>query len=217
MASCVKNSRVFVSRIITELKKLDKNHHRTKLSDEIRKDFRWFKLFLKSFNGVEFIEDSDWSDVDDMLNCGDACPASGGAFDSEEVFSRDFPDFLKNEPIHILEFHVVLISIKLWGHKWARKNVIIRCDNDAVCDTVSFQKPSDAKMQACLRELLFWQCKLNFSLKVQKIGTKENHLADFVSRCTDPKKIDDYFRSQSVQVKKHLSVPDDLFYFSGDW
>ena len=59
IVSCVKNSRLFVSRIIAELRRLDKNHHRVKLSNEIRKDFRWFKCFLQTFNGIELIEDSD--------------------------------------------------------------------------------------------------------------------------------------------------------------
>ena len=217
IVSCVKNSRLFVSRIIAELRRLDKNHHRVKLSNEIRKDFRWFKCFLQTFNGVELIEDGDWSNVDDMEACGDACPASGGAYVGDEYFSRAFPSFLVDEPIHIKEFHVVLLSVKLWGHNWARKKIIIRCDNDAVCDTIFLQKPTDEKMQACLRELLFWQCRFNFSLSVQKIGTKENFLADYISRCTDPLKIDEFFNSHNVPMKKQITVPDDLFLFSGDW
>ena len=95
--------------------------------------------------------------------------------------------------------------------------MIIRCDNDAVCDTITFQKPADAKLQACLRELLYWQCRYNFSLSVRKIGTKENFLADFISRCTDPEKIEDVFNNHNVPMKKQIIVPDDYFRFSGDW
>ena len=149
-----------------------------KLSVDIKKDFWWFKLFLRTFNGVELLEDVDWSDLDDMERCGDACPASGGAYVADEYFSREFPAFLADEPIHLKEFHIVLVAVKLWGPKWARQKIIIRCDNDAVCDTIFLKKPTDEKMQACLRELLFWQCRYNFSLSVQKIGTKENFLAD---------------------------------------
>ena len=59
----MKNSRIFVCRIIAELKKLAKNTHRTKLSLEIRKDFSWFKLFLKTFNGIELIEHIKTADL----------------------------------------------------------------------------------------------------------------------------------------------------------
>ena len=166
---------------------------------------------------MELIEDTDWSDVDDMENCGDACSASGGAYDREEFFSRDFPSCVQDTPIHIKEFLILLVSVKLWGHKWARKKVIIRCDNDAVCDTILLQKPSDEKLQACLRELLFWQCRYNFSLSVQKIGTKENFLADFISRCTNTTQIEQFFNSHNVPAKRCVTVPDEMFQFSGDW
>ena len=91
VVSCVQNSRVFVSRIIGEIRRLDKNHHRIRLSDEIKKDFRWFKTFLGHFNGVELIEDCDWPDIDDMLNCGDACPISGGAYTDCLLYTSPSP------------------------------------------------------------------------------------------------------------------------------
>ena len=208
---------MFVSRIIGEIRRLDKNHHRIRLSDEIRKDFRWFKTFLAQFNGIKLIEDCDWPEIDDMLNCGDACPASGGAYTDDEYFSRDFPDFVKDDPIHIKEFLIVLVSVKLWGPRWARKKIIIRCDNDAVCDAIFYQKPTDVKLQACLRELLFWQCRYNFSLSVQKIGTKENYIADFISRCTNVEQTENFFNTHNIPAKSLVHVPDDLFLFSGDW
>ena len=127
-----------------------------------------------------------------------------------------FPDFLKDDPIHLKEFYVVLISVRVWGPEWSRKKVIIRCDNDAVCDTITFQKPSDAKLQACLRELLFWQCRYNFSLSVQKIGTKENFIADFISRCTDITKVHDFLATQNIS-KTHVPVPCEFLKFSGEW
>jgi hypothetical protein len=172
---------------------------------------------LKTFNGIELIEDSDWLDIDDMAICGDACPSSGGAYNQDEFFCRDFPIFLKEEPIHIKEFLIVLVSVKLWGHLWARKKIIIRCDNDAVCDTIYYQKPTDEKLQACLRELLYWQCRYNFSLAVQKIGTKENFMADFISRCTDIERIDEFFNNHNIPKKHFLCTPDEYFHFSGDW
>ena len=56
------------------------------------------------------------------------------------------------------------------------------CDNDSVCDVVTNLKPKHVKMQAHLREFLYWVCKFNFVPVVSKIGTKENDIADFLSR-----------------------------------
>ena len=86
-----------------------------------------------------------------------------------------------------------------------------------MCDTIFYQKPTDVKMQACLRELLYWQCRYNFSLSVQKIGTKENFIADYISRITDPVKTKEFFMSHNIPVKKLIDVDDDLFHFTGDW
>ena len=217
IVNCVKNSRIFVSRIIGELRRLNKNHHKTKLSLEIKKDFIWFKLFLVTFNGVELIERDDWSDIDDLEKAGDASPEFGGAYVHDEYVSGPFPASFKDVPIHIKEFWMVLISIKLWGKRWAGKKIIIRCDNDSVCDTVAYQKPSDPKLQECLRELLYWQCRLNFSLVVKKIGTKENFVADFISRCTESQKIEKFFIDNSIPIKKRIALDESLFKFSGKW
>ena len=217
VVSCVNNSRVFVSRIISELKRLDKNHHRVSLSDDIRKDFRWFKLFLNTFNGVQLIETNAWPDVDLLENCGDACPEAGGAYVGDQYFSRVFPAFLKDEHIHIKEFHVVLVTVKFWGPRWTGKKVVIRCDNDAVCDTVFYQKPTDPKLQECLRELLYWLCRYNCSVSVQKIGTKDNFVADFLSRYTDEEEISEFFGKNNIPKKTRVSISDSYFQFSGAW
>ena len=112
---------------------------------------------------------------------------------------------------------MVIVSIKLWGPSWAGQKVIIRCDNSAVCDTVFYQKPTDPQLQACLRELLYWQCRYKFSLYVMKIGTKENYVADFLSRFTDSIKIDNFFIENGITIKKRVAMTDDLFLFSSEW
>ena len=55
VSKTVRFSRVFVCRIIAELRKLSKQSERTTLSREIRKDFLWWDKFLEIFSGVELI------------------------------------------------------------------------------------------------------------------------------------------------------------------
>lgn len=215
IVNCVKHSRIFVSRIIAELQRLHKNSHRTKLSIEIRKDFQWFKLFLKSFNGVELIEQDDWSEIDDLEYASDASLEYGGAYTKHEYVSGAFPDSLKDEHIHIKEFLMVLVLVKLWSHSWASNKIIIRCDNDSVCDAIAYLKPTDPKLQKCVRELLYWQCRQNFSLAVTKIGTKENYVVDFISRCNDSSKIEKFLKENNIPLKKCLEL--DVTLFSGNW
>ena len=51
----VRFSRIFVSRIIAETRKLSKQSDKSTLSRDIRKDFLWWLTFMEEFSGVEII------------------------------------------------------------------------------------------------------------------------------------------------------------------
>lgn len=142
VSTCVKSSRVFVSRIIAAMKKLTSNHHRTKLTSEIKADLLWWRKFLRDYSGISLMDPGVWSEPD-ALCAGDACLAGGGAYTKNEYFSIRFPAFLAETPIHILEFLVLIISCKLWGPSWGRLCVTIYCDNESVVDTITYEKPRD--------------------------------------------------------------------------
>ena len=139
---------------------------------------------------------------------GDACPVGLGSWNlnSLEYFSRKFPLLLQDSlvPIHVKEFLCVIIAAKKWGSEWSGKQVEIFCDNDAVCDVITYQKPKDSKMQSLLREFLHWVCLFNFCPKISKIGTKENLIADF-------------FLKENLPPLTKLALNDDDFDLIADW
>ena len=55
VSKTVRFSRVFVCRIIAQVRKLSKQSEKTTLSQEIRKDFLWWDTFMEDFSGVEMI------------------------------------------------------------------------------------------------------------------------------------------------------------------
>ena len=187
VAKAVKFSRCFVLRIIAEVKRLTAQKQKTTLSLEIRKDFLWWYHYMLVFNGVELMIPNSVA----VQVAGDACPMGMGSWnpDLEEYFSRKFPLHLMDPqiPIHIKEFICVIMAVKLWGPQWAGKQCEIFCDNDSVCDVITYLKPRDPEMQRYLREFLYWVCHFNFRPVVSKIGTKENDVADFLSRNFCPK------------------------------
>ena len=79
----------------------------------------------------------------------------------------------------------MIVSSKIWGGTWTGRCIVIYCDNDAVVETVLNKKPRDQAMLSLLREFLFIVVTQKFFPIVRKIGTKENYLADFVSRRFD--------------------------------
>ena len=213
----VRFSRVFVARIIAEIRKLEKQSDKTVLSRDIRKDFLWWLTFIEIFNGVELIP----SPSVNIAVYGDACVIGGGGWNPQcsEFFSVPFPEELSSPdtPIHIKEFFILILSIKSWGHLWSGHRVVLYCDNDSVCDTCVHQKPKDLKMQQLLREFLYWICRFNFYPVVEKIGTKDNHLADYLSRVYDHEMIKTYFSSNGFTNCTRIHISKESFNFVADW
>ena len=217
ISKTVRHSRVFVCRIIAEIRKLSKQTEKTTLSLDIKKDFLWWKTFIEVFNGVELIPSPSIS----LSVFGDACLQSGGSWNPtcSEYFSLNFPHYMwsAETPIHVKEFLIVIICMRLWGPSWAGKKVLIYCDNDAVCDTIVHQKPKNQTMQQLLRECLFWVCRFNFTPIVEKIATKDNYVADFLSRNTNSDDINTYFESLGLYPQIKKEIPLDWFKFQADW
>ena len=105
-------SRIFVSRIIAETRKLTKQSDKTTLSREIRKDFLWWDRYIEVFSGVEIIPPTTVN----LAVYGDACPQGGGSWNefAAEYFSCRFPDYMcsADTPIHIKDFIVVLLCVR---------------------------------------------------------------------------------------------------------
>ena len=217
IARAVKFSRCFVLRIIAEMKKLTHQKQKTTLSLAIRKDLLWWKEYLLVFNGIEFLVPEKIA----VQVAGDACPVGMGSWnpDLNEYFSTKFPFGLQDPkiPIHIKEFICVIMAVKLWGHLWSGKCCAIFCDNDAVCDVITYLKPKDSEMQKYLREFLFWVCKYNFHPVVSKIGTKENDVADFLSRNFCPADADTFFSKEGISPMRKVCISDDDFDLAADW
>ena len=207
VSKAVRNSRVFVGRIISVLRSLKSQSSKTILSPEIRKDFLWWNEFLETFSGVELIPPITVS----QSVYGDAYPQGGGSWNPVlmEYFSMRFPQYMcsADTPIHTKEFIIVLLSIRLWGPKWAGHRVMIFCDNDSVCDACTNQKPKDPSMQKLVREFLYWVCKFNFCPVLNKISSAENNIADYISRNHDENDIALNFELNGYYNQKRLSIP----------
>ena len=213
----VRFSRVFVSRIICEVRKLPSQAAKTTLSLEIRKDFMWWDKYLEVFSGVELIPPI--TVCQSVL--GDAYPQGGGSWNPvlKEYFSMRFPEYLcsPDTPIHSKEFVIVLLCIRMWGKHWAGQRILIYCDNDAVCDACTYQKPSNPAMQTMLREFLYWVCRFNFFPVLQKISSKDNHIADFISRNHIEDDISRYFSVNGFPSQTKVSIPTEWYNFVAEW
>ena len=182
----------------------------------MQKDVNWWLVYIRTFNGVNFIINPA---TIGFTYKGDACLDGGGGFCGEEYWSRPLPQSMLGEgspPIHLKEYWVLLVSIKLWGHLWSGSSVELFVDNTAVVLTCVNQKPSDPMMSAFLREFLYLVVHFKFLPVVKHIGTKENFVADYLSRNFSMVKAAEFFASHRMANMKPRAVPDNMFTFTSN-
>ena len=111
----------------------------------------------------------------------------------------------------------MLLCIRMWGANWAGQRIAIYCDNDSVCEVCTNQKPRDTEMQKLLREFLFWVCRYNFFPVLLKISSKDNFIADFISRNHNEDDISEFFSKNGYQNQSKVVVPTDWYSFVAEW
>ena len=229
VARCVRFSRTFMCRLLLQLKAMNQypENKKIKLNDDCKLDILWWNRFLRRFNGVELIyrddplliDLQDALDLDVKVNCGDAQMWGGGSYFQDEYWSRPFPVWLRDPsiPIHIKEFYVVVASAWLWGDQWKGHLIYIYSDNDAVVEVLDKEKPKDEKMMSLLREFMYIVCHRGFTPAFRKVGTKENFVADHISRCHDAEVTKKFFVKNGILPKKQVEIPDNLFDLHSNW
>lgn len=229
VSKCVRFSRSFIGRLLSQLQQMHSlsDNKRVKLTVGSRQDISWWNRYLRRFNGIEMLYETDplglslnqLLDTKALVNCGDAQMSGGGSYFGTQYWSRPFPAWLQGEsvPIHLKEFWTVVASAWLWGEQWQGNLVYVFCDNTSVVEVLEKEKPRDPKMLELLREFLYIVCTRKFTPVFRKIGTKENSTADFISRCHDPKLIASHFQSNNLPMRTPVTVPDCLFTLQSNW
>ena len=225
----VQHSRTFMGRLLAQLREMSgkPDNMKVKLSDDCRKDLLWWRFFIKEYNGITMIEKEDaiklplsqLLDQPSTICVGDATLTGGGAWHAHSYWSCQFPHLLRDHkiPVHVKEFLVVIVSTKLWGPGWSGQVIQIFCDNDAVCDVISGERPSDPKMLSLLREFKYWVCKFRFYPVLRKISTGDNAVADHISRRHDDAAAQQVFEASGLGHMDIVSPPDKYFDLTAEW
>jgi hypothetical protein len=245
VSKCVRQSRVFLNRILNFLKSFNQDNsslidsrqasreqgRRTTMpnrdtpitatvSGGLRKDVKWFNTFLKSFNGISLIPSADW-DEPDITMATDACLIGCGGTCMGEFFHDIFPTEIRSMPkIHISELEILTVcaAAKIWSQKCRGHRITLKCDNEASVIAINSGRCSNMIMQACLRELVFVACSVQCEFRAIHIRGIHNRLPDILSRWT----IDKSFPQQWNQITafqwwKEVKLPKEIFNFSHPW
>ena len=218
VSKCVKQSRIFLSRLLAQLRALKYNHHHFRLTSEFKKDISWWRKFLRVYNGVTFISSSPWVSVDQVFST-DACLTGGGGLCDTEYFHFKFPDHILGLDLDIncLELLTIVIACKLWGSKWAGLRMILHCDNMVSVSVLNTGKTRSAFLADCLREIWFVSSTFNFELLAVHIPGNDNRAADCLSRWhLDESDASNKFHKivgQQAGALRRVDVAQSLFVF----
>ena len=165
VSKCVRQSCLFLSRILALLHTVKRNHHHVKLSREFYRDILWWLRFIRVYNGVSIILTSAWS-LPDAIFATDACLLGCGGLTRQNFFHFEFPhDVMDKFPsIHHWEVLAILVAARLWGHLWQNLRILLHCDNAAVVSLLNSGRVQDPILASCLCELWFLAASLEFQL-----------------------------------------------------
>jgi len=183
ISKCVRQSRLFLSRILNVLRTLKRNNHRTALSAAFRKDIQWWLTFVREYNGVSVIPNSLWSPPDTIFST-DACLTGCGGITSTAYYHTRFPASVLAcfTDIHHLEALAILVALRLWGCAWSGLRIQVFCDNLAVVSALNSGKAKDPKLATCLRAIWFVAAMHGFELSAVHLLGEQNRAADLLSR-----------------------------------
>ena len=173
-------ARYFVNRLLDTLRNMTKQ--KTPMSNPIRQDINWFLTFVKDFNGTATYMHTNLYSMD-VIEL-DACLTGLGGRFNQCVYTYQFKD---NEipsmfTIVHLEMWNVLLALRLWGQAWKNKQVIIKCDNEAVVSVVNTGVTKDNGLGAIVRNIWLETALKDIKLKLIHVQGKNNQCADLLSR-----------------------------------
>lgn len=150
--ACVPAARTFINRILSALRD---SHNETVVfvNQGMAADLRWFKRFLKKYNGISVMKDT----APEFTIEADACLTGGGATDFNHYLAYEFPPNMTDMHISILEAVNCLAACRSFMTKEKHsKTVLIKCDNIAAMESFTRGSARDNFLAAISRAM--WYC-----------------------------------------------------------
>lgn len=178
--------KVFSRKLYVSISGLKSPFSHVRITHDMREDLLVWLQFLTHFNGKsvwqeEFILDKDFFLFTDAAgSCGFA--AIWQAHWCADHWNPKWQQkgLLKN--IVLLELFPIIVALKIWGHYFKNKRILIRTDNKGVMYAINCLTSKSPPVIVLLCYLIFKCLHLNIWLKAIHVSGKDNDLADSLSR-----------------------------------
>ena len=115
--------------------------------------------------------------------------------------------------IEFLELFAVVVTVKLWIHRFANRRVILFCDNQAVVGMINSMTSSCRHCLNLIRILLLHCLKQNVRVFARYVNTKDNTDANLLSRL----KILAFLKRNPCCDEFPTQIPNDLWPVQKIW
>lgn len=183
--TCIRPGRIFVSRLIEELKDMPVGGSGLfPVGPELRKDLLWWSEGMQVYNGVSMMWLLDWAPVDGEA-ATDSCLSGIGGVLGNQCYRAALPGSLtQNKDWNIVHFEMlaIIVLVQLFKKELAGRRMVLYCDNDAVVSVINSGRSRNHILQRCLRWLAFLLLENECLVRMKYITSKRNHVADVMSR-----------------------------------
>ncbi|XP_077977132.1 uncharacterized protein LOC144432735 [Glandiceps talaboti] len=175
--------RPFLRRLIDLTVGIKAKHHHIKLSQETKADLNTWKHFIGNFNGKTMFFEEKWETSVSLHLYTDAAQSLGfGAIFGPHWLFGEWPASWKLHNIATLEMYQIMLSLRVWGHKLANRQVMFFSDNQAVVEVLNRQTARDRQLMVFIRDIVPVCLKLNIMFRAKHIPGQFNTKADYLSR-----------------------------------
>ena len=165
-----------------------KPHHHVSLNLEFRNDCEVWKNFLMYQRAGPFwifqSKQVTWTSGSTQMQANPKNLGFGCLLQKEWTFGQWEPNFIElaDPSIAYLELYALTVGILVWKERLQNIKILIHCDNSSVVEMVNKMTSKCKNCMYLLRILILDNLIHNRSIRVQYISTKDNFLADALSR-----------------------------------
>ena len=173
--------RTFLRRMIelsTSCKKLDRY---IRFNSDFHSDLLWWHFFLDQWNGVSCLKTHTKHNPDFIMFTDASGHWGCGAIQAPFWFHYAWSVAWHDLAIATKEMLPIVMAVALWGRRWTKSHMLVKCDNMAVVNILHSQTSKEPVIMHLLRSLHFFLPYWDIRLWAEHVPGKENIAADELS------------------------------------
>ncbi len=178
----VRPGRAFLRRAHNAIKAAKSQHHYIKVDSSLKADLNMWLTFLRSFNGKVVFPEKLWNTSETLCCYTDSSLKGYGLVFGSHWIHGEFPEAWSKQNILALEAYPVMLLFDIFGPQLSNKRIIMHIDNSALVNIVNKQTPTHSTTMIFVRHFVLKAMQFNILFKAEWVSTKDNNLADPLSR-----------------------------------